>query len=69
MIVLKQRNKLGAIKALEPGESCFFAVEASHSEQSIRASAANYGTQSGRKFSCRTGNENGVRGMRVFRLS
>lgn len=69
MIVLKKRNTLGAIKSLKPGESCFFEIEASHSEQSIRASAANCGTQSGRKFSCRAGYENGIRGIRVFRLS
>lgn len=68
MIELKKRNTLGTIKSLKAGESWFFESEASHIEQSIRSSATNYGKQSGRKFTCRTGHENGVRGIRVFRL-
>lgn len=68
MIELKQRNNLGTIKALKTGESWFFASDASYSEQSIRSSVTNYSKQSGRKFTCRSGHENGVRGIRVFCL-
>jgi len=64
----RPRQNLTQIHLLKAGEDCFFASPGT-GEQSIRVAAARLGRDNGAKYVCNVETANGIRGIRVFRLS